>query len=154
MLSACGGANQSTEKTIRGPRGDASLMNEHPDSLYNLGLGFEKSGDIAQALSFYGQATAAAPSHVSAWLGIGRLLKQLNNKSGARLAFEDALAANSANVALTLAAVEIEILDTGSRSCSIRIKGTYDGKPIDVTVTVEADNCAVAAGQLLKEFAK
>jgi hypothetical protein len=38
--------------------------------------------------------------------------------------------------------------------CDIRIKGTYNGKKIDVTVTVEADNCAKAAGALLKEFTK
>ena len=40
------------------------------------------------------------------------------------------------------------------KECRIRISGTYDGKKIDVTVTVEADNCATAAGDLLKAFAK
>lgn len=40
------------------------------------------------------------------------------------------------------------------KECPIKIKGTYDGKPIDITITVEAENCAVAAGALLKEFTK
>lgn len=30
----------------------------------------------------------------------------------------------------------------------------YDGKKIDIIVTVEANNCAKAAGALLKEFTK
>ncbi|MCC1484422.1 hypothetical protein [Winogradskyella immobilis] len=34
--------------------------------------------------------------------------------------------------------------------CNIKIKGTFNGKPIDVVVTVEADDCAVAAGKVLK----
>jgi len=53
--------------------------------------------------------------------------------------------------------VDIEILtnnETEFKECKIRISGTYDGKKIDVTVTVEADNCAVAAGELLKAYAK
>ncbi len=50
--------------------------------------------------------------------------------------------------------IEYEIVDTTLKTCTIRINGTYDGKEIDVTITVEADNCAVAAGKLLKEFAK
>lgn len=37
------------------------------------------------------------------------------------------------------------------KECKITIKGTYDGKVIDVNVTVQADNCAKAAGELLKE---
>lgn len=39
-------------------------------------------------------------------------------------------------------------------TCTITVKGTYDGKEINVTVTVEADNCARAAGDMLKAFAK
>jgi hypothetical protein len=34
--------------------------------------------------------------------------------------------------------------------CNIRIRGTYDGKAVDVMVTVEAENCATAAGELLR----
>jgi hypothetical protein len=40
------------------------------------------------------------------------------------------------------------------KECDIKIKGTFDGKKIDLVVTVEADNCAVAAGDLLKTFTK
>lgn len=40
------------------------------------------------------------------------------------------------------------------RSCTIRIRGEYGGTPIDVNVTVEAENCAEAAGALLKAFTK
>jgi hypothetical protein len=40
------------------------------------------------------------------------------------------------------------------KECVIKIKGTYGGEQIDVNVTVEADNCAVAAGKMLKAFAK
>jgi hypothetical protein len=40
------------------------------------------------------------------------------------------------------------------KPCPIKIKGTYDGKEINITVTVEAENCAKAAGELLKEFTK
>jgi len=39
-------------------------------------------------------------------------------------------------------------------TCHIVIKGSYDSKPIDVNVTIQADNCAKAAGQLLKEAMK
>lgn len=35
-------------------------------------------------------------------------------------------------------------------TCNIRISGTYDSKPIDINVTIQADNCAKAAGELLK----
>jgi hypothetical protein len=38
------------------------------------------------------------------------------------------------------------------KSCTIRIKGDYGGTPIDVYVTVEAENCAEAAGTLLKTY--
>ena len=44
--------------------------------------------------------------------------------------------------------------ETPPPQCTITIKGSYDGKPIDVTVTVTADNCARAAGELLKSFAQ
>ena len=42
--------------------------------------------------------------------------------------------------------------DLSPKSCTIRIKGEYGGTPIDVYVTVEADNCAEAAGTLLKTY--
>lgn len=54
--------------------------------------------------------------------------------------------------------VKVEILSEREvesfKECKIRISGTYNGKPLDVTITVEADNCAVAAGELLKSFVK
>lgn len=54
--------------------------------------------------------------------------------------------------------IKVEVISESEgeefKECKIRIKGTYDGKEIDVTVTVEADNCAVAAGELLKAFAQ
>jgi type 1 fimbria pilin len=50
--------------------------------------------------------------------------------------------------------VEILSVNEDDKECNIRISGTYDGKKIDVTVTVEAENCAVAAGELLKAYAK
>jgi len=121
LLTACGGSNQSVQKSISGPNGDASLMNQHPDSLYKLGVGFESSGDAAQALSFFGQAAAAAPTHVPSWLGIGRILKKMGNNGGARLAFNDALAANPNDVSLVLAASEIEILDDHASSAIIKM---------------------------------
>ena len=34
--------------------------------------------------------------------------------------------------------------------CTIRISGTYDSKEININITVEAENCAKAAGELLK----
>lgn len=120
-LSACGGSNQSVSSSIKGPNGDASLMSQHPDSLYKLGVGFENSGDASQALSFFGQAAAAAPTHVNAWLGIGRILKRVGNYGGSRLAFNDALAANPNDVSLILAASEIEILDDHASSAIIKM---------------------------------
>ena len=63
----------------------------------------------------------------------------------------------AAPAAISENAVKVEILqesDVEFKKCDIRISGTYDGKKIDVTVTVEADNCAVAAGELLKAYAK
>lgn len=36
--------------------------------------------------------------------------------------------------------------------CTITIKGTYDGKVVNLTITVQADNCARAAGDLLKQI--
>jgi len=38
------------------------------------------------------------------------------------------------------------------KESEIKIKGTFEGKKIDVVVTVEAENCAKAAGSLLKGF--
>lgn len=43
-------------------------------------------------------------------------------------------------------------LQTDDILCSIRIRGTYDGKPVDLTVTVEAENCAKAAGEMLRSI--
>lgn len=40
------------------------------------------------------------------------------------------------------------------KTCTIRITGTYENKQIDVYVTVEAENCAEAAGSLLRAYAK
>ncbi|WP_075341799.1 hypothetical protein [Tenacibaculum agarivorans] len=40
------------------------------------------------------------------------------------------------------------------KSCPVTIKGTYDGKEVDLVVTVEADDCAKAAGTMLKEVMK
>lgn len=34
--------------------------------------------------------------------------------------------------------------------CTINISGTYDKKEININVTIEAPNCAKAAGELLK----
>lgn len=34
--------------------------------------------------------------------------------------------------------------------CTINISGTYDNKQININITVEATNCAKAAGELLK----
>lgn len=45
-------------------------------------------------------------------------------------------------------------IDLNLKPCPIKIQGTYDGKKIDIIVTVEANNCAKAAGALLKEFTK
>lgn len=38
--------------------------------------------------------------------------------------------------------------------CTITIKGTYDGKEVNLTVTLTADNCARAAGDLLRQIVK
>jgi hypothetical protein len=34
--------------------------------------------------------------------------------------------------------------------CTIKISGTYDKKEININITLEAQNCAKAAGELLK----
>jgi hypothetical protein len=34
--------------------------------------------------------------------------------------------------------------------CTIKIQGSYNNVPIDINVTVQADNCAKAAGELLR----
>lgn len=36
------------------------------------------------------------------------------------------------------------------KECTVTIKGTYDGKAIDIVVTFQADNCAEGAGKVLK----
>lgn len=36
------------------------------------------------------------------------------------------------------------------KECTVTIKGTYGGTPIDIVVTFQADNCAEGAGKLLK----
>jgi len=59
---------------------------------------------------------------------------------------------NVVNLKTTLISEVLNDLDL--KECDIKIKGTYGGEKIDVTVTVEADNCAVAAGKLLKSFTK
>jgi hypothetical protein len=35
-------------------------------------------------------------------------------------------------------------------TCTITIKGTYNGTAVDISVTVQADNCAKAAAEVLK----
>lgn len=40
------------------------------------------------------------------------------------------------------------ILDV--KTCTIKIKGTFDGKKIDINITIDADDCATAAGKILK----
>lgn len=37
-------------------------------------------------------------------------------------------------------------------TCTIKIQGTYDGKSVNLTVTVEAANCASAAADFLKTW--
>lgn len=54
----------------------------------------------------------------------------------------------------SVSGIQVFQTDLAPETCTITIKGTYDGKQIDVTVTVTADNCARAAGDLLKAFAK
>jgi hypothetical protein len=49
-------------------------------------------------------------------------------------------------------------VDAGSegmtpKSCTIRIKGDFNGDKVDIYVTVEADNCAEAAGAMLRAYA-
>lgn len=48
--------------------------------------------------------------------------------------------------------VEHDYLDL--KTCTVTIKGNIGGKPVDVTVTFEADNCAIGAAKFLKELAK
>jgi hypothetical protein len=40
------------------------------------------------------------------------------------------------------------------KSCHIVIKGTIDKKKVDIDITVDEDDCAAAAGRMLKEFLK
>lgn len=43
--------------------------------------------------------------------------------------------------------------EAAPKTCTITIKGTIGDKPIDIAVTVEADNCAQAAADFLKRYA-
>lgn len=60
------------------------------------------------------------------------------------------LPSTAMDVADTKAATAETVVD--DLLCNIRIKGSYDGRSVDVTVTVEAPNCAKAAGEVLKAF--
>ena len=46
--------------------------------------------------------------------------------------------------------VKIETSNEALKSCTITVKGTIDGKKIDIKVTLEADDCADAAIKVIK----
>lgn len=48
------------------------------------------------------------------------------------------------------AAPQLEASENEAPTCYITIKGTYDGKEVNVTVSLEAPDCAEAAGKVLK----
>ncbi len=51
------------------------------------------------------------------------------------------------------AAVALPTTITGMPElCTITIKGDIDGKPVNVSVTFQAENCAVGAARFFKEL--
>ncbi len=63
-------------------------------------------------------------------------------------------AESASAVASTDITMDVVLADESApKVCTITIKGTYKGDPIDLVVTVEADNCAQAAADFLKRMA-
>ncbi len=70
------------------------------------------------------------------------------------LSFSATWAAPASNIASDAVAVVVTADEAAPKACTITIKGTIGKEPIDISVTVEADNCAVAAADFLKQMAK
>ncbi len=117
FLAACSSSNSiapssvpSQSKNAEGQK-DFNFQNQDPRTLVRLAKGFEQSGDLVNALKFYGQASIANPKLLEPWIGIIELLRGFDNPVGARRALKDAGIYHPADPDLALLAAEIEIAD-------------------------------------------
>jgi hypothetical protein len=73
------------------------------------------------------------------------------------LAFSTSTFANNATTIGKVSEAKIVKIETANetlKTCTITVKGTIDGKKIDIKVTVEADDCVDAAIEILKGVMK
>lgn len=90
---------------------DFQFETQDPAALVRLAKGFKQSGDLVSALNLYGKASVSNPKLLEPWLGIIRLLQEINNPVGARKAIKDAQKHHPHDPDIAIIAAEIEIAD-------------------------------------------
>lgn len=88
-----------------------SFETQDPAALVRLAKGFKQSGDLVSALNLYGKASVSNPKLLEPWIGIIRLLQEINNPVGARIAIKDAQKYHPNDPEIAIIAAEIEIAD-------------------------------------------
>lgn len=67
------------------------------DRRYDRARAYEADGDLAAAADLYAQAVELSPGFASAWFALGEIRDRLGERDGARAAFSQALAIDSAD---------------------------------------------------------
>jgi predicted TPR repeat methyltransferase len=67
------------------------------DRRYDRARAYEADGDLAAAADLYAQAVQLSPGFASAWFALGEIRDRLGDRDGARAAFSQALAIDSAD---------------------------------------------------------
>ncbi len=117
ILSSCSSSNTITPSSVPSQskrtesQKDYQYETQDPAALVRLAKGFKQSGDLVSALNLYGKASVANPRLLDPWLGIIRLLQEINNPVGARRAIIDAQKYHPNDPDIAIIAAEIEIAD-------------------------------------------
>lgn len=117
FLASCSSGNSITPSSVPSQnkkaesQKDFKFESQDPAALVRLAKGFKQSGDIVSALNLYGKASVVNPKLLEPWLGIIRLLQEINNPAGARKAIEDAQKYHPHDPDIAIIAAEIEIAD-------------------------------------------
>ena len=132
--------------------GSMSLADQSADSLFAIAVGFEKTGDVAQALLFYGQATSKDTQHIPSWLGIARVLQSMGNLAGSRNALQDALAYAPNNVDLLVSLASVEILDDRASQAIVHLAPITDKKDYRISNILGVAAEMMGNGTVAKDY--
>lgn len=117
FLASCSSENTITPSSVPSQSKKSQTQKNYkfepqdPAALVRLAKGFKQSGDIVSALNLYGKASVANPNFLEPWLGIIRILQEINKPTGARKAIKDAQIYHPHNPDIAIIAAEIEISD-------------------------------------------